>query len=204
MHEPSTSAIAAGPAVGDVRHTEHRHSEHGHAGHNPHGHDGAEHVSVPSMAIKVFVALCVLTSASLLTYTTYWQENVPMEVGRAVMLAVSVTKAFLVVAFFMHLWWESKWKYVVTFPALLVSALLCTALVPDIGMRTREYDAARLLNAPEAMPYTVGRELRVAQPVVSDTDVHSGGHSEGTAPSSGAAQSPARDGHEAVAPGEPH
>jgi len=80
------------------------------------------------MALKVFVALCVLTCASLLTYTTFWQEHVPMEIGRAVMLTVSLTKAFLVVAFFMHLWWESKWKYVVTFPALTVSALLCISL----------------------------------------------------------------------------
>lgn len=121
------------------------------------------------MALKVFVALCVLTCASLLTYTTFWQEHVPMEIGRAVMLTVSLTKAFLVVAFFMHLWWESKWKYVVTFPALLVSTLLCMSLVPDIGMRTREYDAARLVNAPEAMPYSVGPALEVRQPAVSET-----------------------------------
>lgn len=126
-------------------------------------HDGG---SIAGIAIKVFIALCVLTCASLLTYTTYWQEHVPMEIGRAVMLTVSLTKAFLVVVFFMHLWWESKWKYVVTFPAMAVSTLLCVALVPDIGQRTQQYDAARLLNAPEAMPYHVGPELTVSQPLV--------------------------------------
>ena len=120
------------------------------------------------MALKVFIALCVLTCASLLTYTPFWQEHVPMKIGRAVMLSVSVTKAFLVVAFFMHLWWESKWKYVVTFPAMLVSTLLCVSLIPDIGQRTDQYDAARLLNAPEPMPYTVGPQLKVSQPAIGE------------------------------------
>ncbi len=123
-----------------------------------------DHGSMSRTALKVFIALCVLTCASLLTYTPFWQERVPMKVGRAVMLAVSFTKAYLVVAFFMHLWWESKWKYVVTFPAMLVSALLCLSLIPDIGQRTEQYDAARLLNAPEPMPYTVGPQLKVSQP----------------------------------------
>jgi cytochrome c oxidase subunit IV len=130
------------------------------------------------MAIKVFIALCVLTCASLLTYTTYWQEHVPMQIGRAVMLTVSLTKAYLVVAFFMHLWWESKWKYVVTFPAMAVSTLLCVALVPDVGQRMQQYDAARLLNAPEAMPYSVGSDLTVSQPVMMSSS-HETGHSSG-------------------------
>lgn len=139
------------------------------AGHAESGadHGGAhDHGSISGVALKVFIALCVLTCASLLTYTPFWQERVPMKVGRAVMLAVSFTKAYLVVAFFMHLWWESKWKYVVTFPAMLVSALLCLSLIPDIGQRTDQYDAARLLNAPEPMPYTVGPQLKVSQPEV--------------------------------------
>lgn len=170
MHEPSSSALAAAPGT-----SEHRHIEQAH-----HDHDGDDHVSIPRMALTVFVVLCLLTGTSLLTYTTYWQEHVPMEVGRAVMLAVSFTKAFLVVAFFMHLWWEVKWKYVVTFPALTVSALLVISLVPDIGMRTQQYDAARLLNAPEAMPYTVGPELKVAQPTVPTANAaeHAADHAD--------------------------
>ena len=152
MHEPPLNPAAPAPEAA-------RHDlgvDHGHG-------------SIAGIALKVFIALCILTCASLLTYTTYWQEHVPMQVGRAVMLTVSITKAYLVVAFFMHLWWESKWKYVVTFPAMAVSTLLCVALVPDVGQRTQQYDAARLLNAPEAMPYTVGPQLRVSQPATPST-----------------------------------
>lgn len=151
MHESSSPATAGDAITGD----------HAHDHHHDHG-------SIGKTALKVFIALCVLTCASLLTYTPYWQEHVPMRIGRAVMLTVSLTKAFLVVAFFMHLWWESKWKYVVTFPAITVSILLCVALVPDIGQRTAQYDHARWLYAPEPMPYKVGPSLTVHQPALSD------------------------------------
>lgn len=151
-------------------HASHAHASDGHA-HADQGH--AEHGSIAKITWAVFAALCVLTCASLLTYTPWWQSNVPMKIGRAVMLSVSIIKAFLVVTFFMHLFWESKWKYVVTFPAMSVSILLVFALVPDIGMRTREYDAARLLNAPEPMPFSVGKELRVEQPAAgAKSDSH--------------------------------
>lgn len=154
MHEPS------GPATAQTATAQNATGEQSDA--------HATHLSVPQMAARVFIALCILTCASLLTYSPFWQQRVPMEVGRAVMLTVSLTKAFLVVAFFMHLWWESKWKYIVTFPAMLVSTLLCFSLVPDIGQRTQQYDAARLVNAPEPMPYHVGPELLVSQPKHSD------------------------------------
>jgi cytochrome c oxidase subunit IV len=136
-------------------------------------HSGDEH-SVTKVTWSVFIALCVLTCASLLTYTDFWQQRVSMEIGRMVMMAVSVTKAFLVATFFMHLWWESKWKYVVTIPAICVSCLLCVALIPDIGRRTQQYDNARWLNAAEPMPYSVGNELKVARPD-SKTELESNG-----------------------------
>lgn len=122
-----------------------------------------EHGSLARATISVFVALCVLTCASLLTYTDFWQQRVPLEIGRSVMMVVSVSKAFLVTAFFMHLWWESRWKYVVTIPAICVSTLLCLALIPDIGRRTIQYDNARWLNAAEPMPYSVGDQIEVAK-----------------------------------------
>ncbi len=143
-----------------VEHSSHAAAEHSeaqdHDGHGQHSHARA--------IWGVFIALCVLTCASLLTYTDFWQQRVPMEIGRMVMMAVSVTKAFLVATFFMHLWWETNWKYVVTIPAICVSCLLCVALIPDIGRRTTQYDNARWLNAAEPMPYAVGNDFKVAKP----------------------------------------
>ena len=124
-------------------------------------HHGEHHESITGVVVLVFFALCVLTCASLLTYTRFWQERVPMEVGRLVMMAVSVTKAVLVISFFMHLWWETMWKYVVTIPAVCVSMLLGVALIPDIGKRADQYDNLRLLSAPEPLPYRVGAQHQV-------------------------------------------
>ena len=46
----------------------------------------------------------------------------------------------LVITFFMHMYWEANWKYVLTIPAAMMSVFLICMLVPDIGYRTRHYD----------------------------------------------------------------
>ena len=66
------------------------------------------------------------------------------------MLAVSVAKAILVVLFFMHLWWERRWKYVLTIPAFIMGVVLVMLLVPDVGFRTQSYSNERRSHAPVA------------------------------------------------------
>jgi cytochrome c oxidase subunit 4 len=51
------------------------------------------------------------------------------------MMAVSCTKALLVMLFFMHLKYEASWKYVLTIPASVMAIFLILALVPDIKWR---------------------------------------------------------------------
>ena len=53
------------------------------------------------------------------------------------MMAVSCTKAMLVILFFMHVKYEANWKYVLTIPAGMMSMFLMLMLVPDVGMRMR-------------------------------------------------------------------
>ena len=53
------------------------------------------------------------------------------------MMAISCTKAMLVIMFFMHLLWEANWKWVLTIPATFMSIFLMLMLVPDIGWRIR-------------------------------------------------------------------
>jgi cytochrome c oxidase subunit IV len=129
-------------------------SEHEHA----HDHVAHEADEVPGHGgigkyIAVFVALCVLTGASFLTYAPFWREHVPTEASRFMMMAVSCTKAMLVVMFFMHLLWEANWKYVLTVPASFMSIFLMLMLVPDIGWRRdngfAKYSHERLIYAAE-------------------------------------------------------
>ncbi len=99
--------------------------------------------------IGVFLALCVLTTFSFLTYFDFWRQNVPVNVSRAFMMAVSCTKAMLVIMFFMHLKWEANWKWVLTAPVIVMSALLMLALVPDVGLRMRHASQTRMIHAAE-------------------------------------------------------
>ncbi len=96
----------------------------------------------------VFVMLCGLTGLSFWIANSDLMDNRPVAWGA--MLAVSVCKASLVVMFFMHLWWERAWKYVLTIPALIMGGLLVLLLVPDIALRTESYSKQRQLDAPEA------------------------------------------------------
>jgi cytochrome c oxidase subunit 4 len=116
---------------------------HGDAEDHGHGHGGS------GKYIAVFFALCILTMFSFLTYFPFWYESIPLPVSRAFMMAVSCTKALLVMAFFMHLIWEANWKYVLTIPAGLMSIFLMLMLVPDIGCRYPKYTLERLTHAAD-------------------------------------------------------
>ena len=117
------------------------HDDHGdHNGHEQHG---------VGLYLFVFVALCVLTTMSFLTYSDLWRLYVSPEVSRVFMMAVSCTKAMLVIMFFMHLKWEANWKWVLTVPASVMSVLLIVALIPDVGLRMRHASHTRMIHAAE-------------------------------------------------------
>lgn len=136
-------------------------SDHGHASHGPvtsagetaddalhraehgahdHGHGGV------GKYMAVFLALCGLTTMSFFTYSAAWPWRDQPEVGWAFMMAVSCTKAMLVILFFMHVWWEANWKYVLTIPAAMMALFLGIMLVPDVGMRLRMVSQERALH----------------------------------------------------------
>ncbi|MEX2111661.1 MAG: cytochrome C oxidase subunit IV family protein [Pirellulales bacterium] len=101
-----------------------------------HAHDDAhENHGGIAQYIYVFIALCVLTGASFFTYSSAWPFHNEPKIGWAFMMAVSCTKAMLVILFFMHVKYEANWKYVLTIPAAFMSIFLILALVPDVGLR---------------------------------------------------------------------
>lgn len=104
---------------------------HASAGHVEHDHGGI------GKYLLVFVVLCFLTGASFFTYSRYWPFHDQPKVGWLFMMAVSCTKAMLVILFFMHVKYEANWKYVLTIPAAFMSVFLMLMLVPDVGMRLR-------------------------------------------------------------------
>jgi cytochrome c oxidase subunit 4 len=132
-----------------------------------HGHGGV------GKYLLVFAALCVLTGASFFTYTDYWPFKDDKHVTWAFMMAVSCTKAMLVIMFFMHLLWEANWKWVLTIPASFMSIFLMLMLVPDIGWRQNNgyarYSQERLLYAADP-PQVEQSELEAAEHELSHED----------------------------------
>jgi cytochrome c oxidase subunit 4 len=110
--------------------------------------------------LYVFLALCLLTTASFFTYSPYWPFREQPQVGWAFMMAVSCTKALLVILFFMHVKYEANWKYVLTIPAAFMSLFLILMLIPDVGLRGRiaDHETKALMGEPRAVPHLAPAE----------------------------------------------
>ncbi len=95
----------------------------------------------------IFLALCFLTAMSFFTYSSYGPQALDTDsIKRSFMIAVSCTKAMLVILFFMHLRWEANWKYALTIPASLMSLFCVLMLVPDVGFRLDHASRERRLH----------------------------------------------------------
>jgi cytochrome c oxidase subunit 4 len=126
----SQHAPVVKPLTGDAAH------DHGHADHHDHGDaahgDDHDHGGMAKYWY-VFIALCALTAMSFATFHPAWPFG--QNVTRTFMMAVSCTKAMLVILIFMHVLYEANWKYVLTIPAGMMSIFLILMLWPDVGLR---------------------------------------------------------------------
>ena len=90
--------------------------------------------------LMVFVALCVCTLISVATDLIDFRSRVVLAV---VVLAVAVAKALFVMAYFMHLKFEGRWKFVLLAPTFILALGLPLALYPDISLHYYDWtDAA--------------------------------------------------------------
>src|SRR5262245_26144412 len=76
-------------------------------------------------AWTILVVLVVLTAVS-------WGSDLLHIGGTFFFLAVAAAKAFFVMAFFMHLLYEKRWKWVLIVPPIVMAILMVMALVPDV------------------------------------------------------------------------
>jgi cytochrome c oxidase subunit IV len=128
-HAPVVKPLTGAAAL------DHGHGHDGHYDHDDalaHGGDDHSHGGLGKY-IAVFIALCVLTAMSFATFSEFWPFG--KHVTWAFMMAVSCTKAMLVILFFMHVMYEANWKYVLTIPAGMMSIFLILMLVLDVGLR---------------------------------------------------------------------
>lgn len=121
--------------------------------HDHEAHSDEEHGGLGKY-LAVGAALGVLTAISFAAGSNATIMSTPA-LGWTIMIAVSCMKAMLVMMFFMHLIWEANWKYVLTVPASIMSLFLMLMLVPDIGLRTRNYSEERLLRSAVPASYSL-------------------------------------------------
>ena len=142
-----------------------------HAEHESGSHDEHHGGSIKTY-ILVFLALCLLTTASFFTYSEFWREHFSAQAGWAFMMAVSCTKALLVILFFMHLLYEANWKYVLTIPTIFMSIFLVLMLVPDVGMRMNRASEERLRHMAIEHPSDDHAAEGTHEPDSQATDAH--------------------------------
>jgi cytochrome c oxidase subunit 4 len=85
------------------------------------------HITSPGVYILVYVALVVLTLATVGMATRSLPEQAHLWIG----LAIATAKAVLVVLFFMHVWYSSRMTWVVALSGLLWLAILLAYVLTD-------------------------------------------------------------------------
>ena len=81
--------------------------------------------------LVIFIALCVCTTLSVIFDVVDIKSKIVLVV---LVMAVACAKALFVMAFFMHLKFEGKWKYILLAPTTILAIGLPLAILPDIGM----------------------------------------------------------------------
>jgi cytochrome c oxidase subunit 4 len=85
------------------------------------------HITSPGVYILVYVALVVLTLATVGIATRSLPEKAHLWIG----LAIATAKAVLVVLFFMHVWYSTRLTWVVALSGLLWLAILLAYVLTD-------------------------------------------------------------------------
>jgi cytochrome c oxidase subunit IV len=133
-----------------------------HSNHNPGGaqDEVLHHPDHFWLYMRVFAALIVLTGCSFFAFSPLWPFHETPWIGMAFMFTVSCCKAFLVIAFFMHMRWEANWKYVLTIPTSIMAIFLMIMLSVDTGFRwlrlseeRKQFDAEPQMAHPYGEPH---------------------------------------------------
>ena len=79
----------------------------------------------------IFVALCLCTLASVAA--DFGKGSFGWSVMVGLVMGIACIKATFVLLYFMHIKFESAWKYILLAPTVVLAAALPLALSPDIG-----------------------------------------------------------------------
>jgi cytochrome c oxidase subunit 4 len=90
------------------------------------GHNEVEHGSIKTFNV-VWIVLLALTAVEV--YLAY--EHVPVVIMLTALIGLSVVKAALIIAYFMHLKFERFSLFLTLFPMLIFCILMLFVMLPD-------------------------------------------------------------------------
>lgn len=79
----------------------------------------------------IFFVLCLCTGASVLA--DLGGESVEWSVMVGLVMGIACIKATFVLLYFMHIKFETAWKYILLAPTVVLALALPLALSPDVG-----------------------------------------------------------------------
>lgn len=88
-----------------------------------------------TMLVSVFVSLIILTILTVVTSAMWDASGLPEDFAFPVAMIIASAKAFLVCAFFMHMWWDKKFNVL----AFLSSTLFVALFIGLTLMDTKHY-----------------------------------------------------------------
>ena len=91
------------------------------------------HPASIKLLLVVFGSLITLTILTVATSDFWPHSNLPPDLAFAVAMIIASMKAFLVCAFFMHMWWDKKFNVVAFFASTLFVALFIGLTLLDTG-----------------------------------------------------------------------
>jgi len=101
-----------------------------------HDHPSFNHAAPLPLLFIVFGALIFLTIATVVT------SNIELgEFGFIVAMIIATMKAFLVCAFFMHMWWDKGLNILVFFSSLIFVSLFVGMTLLDTGANMESIDS---------------------------------------------------------------
>lgn len=89
------------------------------------------HPASTKLLLGVFVALICLTLLTVATSAMWSTLGLPKAFAFPVAMMIATAKAFLVCAFFMHMWWDKGFNILAFFSSLLFVALFIGLTLTD-------------------------------------------------------------------------
>ena len=99
------------------------------------------HPAPTKLLMAVFVALILLTLLTVATSAFWGAMGLPKALAFPVAMIIATAKAFLVCAFFMHMWWDKSFNVLAFLSSMLFVALFVGLTLTDTGEYQKDMDA---------------------------------------------------------------